>query len=154
MRAGRLGAARPVMQVNNAVILFRVGPYRMGIAAAALKEIRHDDGQAPPGCEAVVSAHALLGVEPGQEGRLLILRGSGVAVRVDGVERMIETRELRPLPQVFQGAERSWYRGLVLVGEEVCPVMSPEALVRAAAPVEVEVLLPASDSQFRAGEAL
>jgi hypothetical protein len=153
MRAGRLGAARPVMQVNNAVILFRVGPYRMGIAAAALKEIRHDEGMAPPGCEAVVSAHALLGVEPGEEGRLLILRGSGVGVRVDRVERMIETRELRPLPLAFQGAERSWYCGLVLVGEDVCPVMNPEALLRAATPIEVEVLPPASDSQFPASEA-
>jgi chemotaxis signal transduction protein len=136
MRAGRLGVTRPVIETRHSVILFRVGPYRMGIDAGALKEIRHDDAQAarPPGCETVVSAHALFGVPAGPEGRLLVLRDGGVGVHVDRVERMIETRELRPLPQAFHGDERSWYCGLVLVGDSVCPVVNPETLARLAEP--------------------
>ena len=136
MRAGRLGATRPVIETRHSVILFRVGPYRMGIDAGALKEIRHDHVQAAPGCEAAVSTHALFGVPAGPEGRMLILRNGGVGVRVDRVERMIETRELRPLPQAFQGDERSWYSGLVLLGDSVCPVMNPETLARLAEPFD------------------
>jgi chemotaxis signal transduction protein len=138
MRAGRLGATRPVLETRHSVILFRVGPYRMGIDAGALKEIRHDDSPVvrPVGCEAVISAHALFGVPAGPEGRMLVLRNGGVGVRVDRVERMIETRELRPLPLAFQGDERSWYCGLVLVADSVCPVMNPETLARLAEPVE------------------
>jgi hypothetical protein len=144
MRAGRLGIERPALRASNAVILFWVGPYRMGIDAGALKEIRNDQNLAPEefGCEAILSAHALLGVPTGQEGRLLVLRPGRVAVRVDRVERMIETTALRPLPQAFQGAERSWYSGLVLVGETVCPMMNPETLKREAKPNGPEALAP------------
>ena len=134
MRAGRLGVARPAIRARNSVILFRVGPYRMGIDAGVLKEIRNDCGLAPEefGCKAILSAHALFGVPPGQEARLLVLRGGRVAVRVDSVERMIETSALRPLPGAFQGAERAWYCGIGLIGESVFPVVNPDSLEREA----------------------
>jgi hypothetical protein len=137
MRAGRLGVARPAIRANNAVILFWVGPYRMGIAAAELKEIRNDrrDATEDAGCEAILSSHALLGIPAGPEGRLLVLRPGRVGVRVDRVERMIEAGASRPLPLAFQGAERSWYSGLVMVGETVCPLMNPETLAREARPL-------------------
>ena len=132
MRAGRLGAARPRIQINHAVILFCVGPYRMGIEAGALKEIRNDLHLTPEtaGCEAILSAHTLLGVTSGRERRLLVLRPGRVGICVDRVERMIEVAELRPLPLAFQGAERKWYSGLIVVDGLVCPLMNAETLLR------------------------
>jgi hypothetical protein len=146
MRAGRLGVARPAIQASNAVILFWVGPYRMGIDAAALKEIRNDNrlAEEASGCEAILSAHALLGVPAGSEGRLLVLRPGRVGVRVDRVERMIETGVLRSLPLVFCGAERAWYSGLILIGDTVCPMMNAETLMREARPLAPDVLASAS----------
>jgi hypothetical protein len=142
MRAGRLSPARPQMKSADAVILFWVGPYRMGIPAASLKEIRSDccpasqgDLGLPPeelGCDAIVSAGALLGMTAETGGRLLVLRAGNVGVRVDRVERMIEIGKLHPLPRAFQGAERSWYSGITLAGELVIPLLNPETLAREA----------------------
>lgn len=134
MRAGRLGPARPSVPATKAVILFGVGPHRMAIGAADVKEIRKDRDLAPAeiGCHSILSAHALFGVPPGQEARLLVLRGGQVAVRVDRVERMVETGALRPLPRAFQGAERAWYSGLVLADGTVVPLLNPETMEREA----------------------
>lgn len=132
MRAGRLGAARPTIQINHAVILFWVGPYRMGIEAGALKEIQNDLHLMPEttGCEAILSAHTLLGVSSGRERRLLVLRPGRVGVCVDRVERMIEVAEVRPLPLAFQGTERQWYSGLIVVDGLICPLMNAATLLR------------------------
>lgn len=134
MRPARLGQARPVIQANKAVILFWVGPYRMGIDAGALQEIRDERGLSPEeyGRTAILSAHALFGVPSGPEARLLMLRGGRVAVRVDRVERMIASETLRLLPRAFQGAERAWYCGLALAGEMVFPIVNPATLEREA----------------------
>jgi hypothetical protein len=148
MRAGRFGPARTEIKSANAVILFWVGPYRMGIPAAALKEIRSDccatspssfprkresleaDLSVPPelGCGAILSAGALFGVASAAESRLLVLRSQNVAIRVDQVERMIEIGKLYPLPRAFQGAERSWYIGITLAGDLIIPLLNPETL--------------------------
>ena len=130
MRAGRLGRARPAARGTEAIIVFWVGPYRMAINAGALKEIRNEgdlQGHVGEG-GAILSAHALFGVPPGRSSRLLVLRRGHTIVRVDRVERMIETGPLRPLPQAFQGAERRWYCGLAMAGETAIPVVNPETL--------------------------
>jgi len=134
MRVGRLGVARPTIRANNAVILFWVGPYRMAIDAGALQEIRNgrDFAAGESRCKATLSAHALLGVPPGPQERLLVLRLGSVGVRVDRVERMIETGALLPLPKAFQGAERGWYCGITLAGESVIPIVNPETFAREA----------------------
>lgn len=155
MRAGRLGPVRPVYRVNNAVILFWVGPYRMGIEASALKEIRNDSQLAPEEsrCEAILSTHALLQIPAGPGGQLLVLRPGQVGVRVDRVERMMETSDLRPLPRAFQGSERSWYRGLFLIGEAVCPVLNPNTLASEARLLVGNVPAPISDPEEASQEA-
>lgn len=119
--------------------MFWVGPYRMAINAGALKEIRNESDrrdQEP----AILSAHSLFGVPPGRSSRLLVLRHGRTIVRVDGVERMIETGPLRPLPQAFQGAERRWYSGLAMAGETVIPVVNPATLELEAQQLETAVL--------------
>lgn len=154
MRAGRLGIARPVLRVNHAVILFWVGPCRLAIEAQALKEIRSDRALAAEecGCDAILSAHALLGLPAGPAERLLILRSRRVGVRVDRVERMVETGEARPLPRAFQGAECSWYRGMVLIGESICPLVNPETLAEEATALATPTPASASATENRATE--
>ena len=142
MRTGRLGITHAAVRTNNSMILFWVGPYRMGIAAGALKEIRNDQGHTASelGYQAILSTHALLGVPAGPANRLLVLRPGRVAVRVDRVERMIETSAILPLPKAFKGAEREWYFGFVLDGEMIVPVMNPETLEREALLSNLEIL--------------
>jgi len=132
MRAKRLGPADPAIREPNAVILFRVGPYRLGIDARALKEIRNVRGLAAKDFEgiATLSAHDFLGVPPGPGERVLVLRQGRVALRVDRVERMVEASVVRPLPRAFQGAEREWYRGFAMAGDMVFPLLNPDMLER------------------------
>ena len=140
MRAGRLKHQRPSAPAAEAVILFRVGSHRMAIGAGAVQKIRKDRGLLPAeiGCATIVSAHGLFGIPPGSGARLLVLRRGGVAVRVDRVERMIETGEVRPLPRAFQGSERAWYRGLALAEDAVLPLVNPESFERQAKSEEEE----------------
>jgi len=111
----------------------------MAINAGALREIRNEADlkeQEP----AILSAHSLFGVPPGRSSRLLVLRHGHTIVRVDRVERMIETGPLRLLPQAFQGAERRWYCGLAMAGETVIPVVNPATLELEAKEVEAAKL--------------
>lgn len=142
MRNGRLGHAQPPARKTHAVIVFWVGPYRMGIEAGALKEIRNDHRQtATEICGAtIVSSHTIFGVTTGKEERLLVLRPGRVAIRVDRVDRMIETGAILPLPLAFQGAEREWYCGLILDGEIIFPMLNPEMLGREGGKLEAEML--------------
>jgi hypothetical protein len=145
MKIGHLGMARPAVQARNAVILFWVGLFRLGIDAGALKEIRSGGRCAPEdlGCAAILSAHELFRVPGGPEGHLLILRPGSVGLRVDRVERMVESRMLFPLPRAFQGAERTWYRGVILEGKSIIPVVNPEMLAHD--PISQESVASASD---------
>jgi len=130
MRAKRLGIAEAAVRESKAVILFWVGPYRIGIDARVLKEIRNARDLAPqqPGGAVTLSAHALLGVPSGPGERVLVLRHGRASIRVDRVERMVEASFVRPLPRAFQGAERVWYCGFAMAGDAVVPLLNPEAL--------------------------
>jgi hypothetical protein len=134
MRTRRLGTESAPIRTTHSVILISVGPHRMGIDAGALKEIRNDQDLSAKelGCEVILSAHALFGVNKLQGKRLLVLRPGRVAVRVDRVDRMIEAGAVRPLPRAFQGAERQWYLGYILDGEIVFPMLNPQTLEREA----------------------
>jgi len=142
MTTRRLGHTKPPVRKTHAVIVFWVGPYRMGIEAGALKEIRNDHRQtATEICGAtIVSSHTIFGVAAGKEERLLVIRPGRVAIRVDRVDRMIETGAILSLPKAFQGAESEWYRGLVLDGEIIFPILNPEAIRREGERLEAEML--------------
>jgi chemotaxis signal transduction protein len=64
--------------------------------------------------------------------RLMVLRGQPIAVLVDSIDRMAEIGHTLPLPKAFRGDERRWYRGLVLVGEMVVPVVQMTSFLTAA----------------------
>jgi hypothetical protein len=134
MRTAGLGRARPARRETETLIVFWVGPYRMAISAGALKEIRNEDDLPTEGREEtrILSAHSLFGVPPGRGSRVLVLRSGPTFVRVDRVERMIETGPFFPLPKAFQGPERQWYCGLALDSEFIVPVADPATLTREA----------------------
>ncbi len=140
MKEERLLRPRTEVRAKESAILFWVGPYRMAIAASALKAIREDRGLAPAefGCTAIISAHELFGIPPGPGARLLVLFPGHLAVRVDRVERMAATAALVPLPRAFQGAEREWYCGLALTDGCVVPLVNPKTLEREANRLEEE----------------
>ena len=153
---------------REAVILFTVGATSFAIAAGAVEEIRGLEGLAPfaPPFKLrslarvkhtlgrgkktyfVVDAAAQFGIAAARDTRLLLLRHAAVAVQVENVARMAEIATLHALPRAFTGDERRWYRGLAQVGDDVLPVVAPEAFLTAA---EIS-LLHASGAQNAARE--
>ena len=152
MRISKKETKRARSAPREAVILFTAGSTTLAIAAAAVEEIRNIEGLAsfaPPfklrslarvkhmlarGAKSyfVVDAAAQFGVTCARPTRLLLLRHAAVAVQVENVARMAEIATLHALPHAFTGDERRWYRGLAQVGEDVVPVVAPEAFLTAA----------------------
>ncbi len=64
--------------------------------------------------------------------RIMVLRGQAIAVGVESIDRMAEIGKTLPLPRAFRGEERRWYRGLVLFGEQVVPVVQMSSFLTAA----------------------
>lgn len=131
MRSPRWSRTPAAAPAKEAVIIFRVGPHRLGIPASTLREIRNDRGLHPSefGCSGTVSLHDLFGVRAARTTHLLVLRQDSRALSVDDVEQIIEIGSVARLPHAFQGAERNWFRGLVLHGECVVPVIDPAGLL-------------------------
>lgn len=152
MRIQKKEARRTRTAPREAVILFTVGHNAFAIAAGAVEEIRGLEGLtpfAPPfklrslarvkhtlergkRTYFVVEAAAQFGLPAARDTRLLLLRHAAAAVQVENVARMAEIATLHALPRAFSGDERRWYRGLAQVGEDVVPVVAPEAFLTAA----------------------
>ena len=144
--------------------MLTVGSTTFAIAAGAVEEIRNIEGLAPfaPPFKLrslarvqhtlergkktyfVVDAAAQFGLTSSRDTRLLLLRHAAVAVQVENVARMAEIVTLHALPRAFTGDERRWYRGLAQVGENVVPVVAPEAFLTAAEISLLQASLPKS----------
>ncbi len=129
------------------VILFTIGDNTFAIGAAAVNEIQSLQGMQTIGTQPrqfgkvrhtitregrqywVVDGNVHFGMMPTHSSRVLLLGGSPVAVKVDGIVRMTEVPRVLPLPNAFQGEERHWYLGLALVDDSVVPVVSPDAFL-------------------------
>lgn len=134
-------------QKREPMILFSVGQNTFAIAASSVDEIRDTNALRPiakadrSGCAVryefsrdnrtyrVVDANLHLGILPSVMTRVLVLRGSRLAVLVGSIDRMTEVGTVHDLPRAFTGEERHWYRGLALLGPaespEVVPVVNP-----------------------------
>ncbi|HEX8925752.1 MAG TPA: hypothetical protein VF786_08155 [Terriglobales bacterium] len=115
---------------GEAVILFRIGPYKFAINAADVHEIREYDArwialQKARKEAGVVTLHlaAELGLEVGKEQHILLLRGVDVGLAVGAVEKMASARKVFGLPSAFAGKERQWYTGLLVLDGEVVPLL-------------------------------
>ncbi|HUQ49646.1 MAG TPA: chemotaxis protein CheW [Terriglobales bacterium] len=135
------------------VILFVVNEQRFAIAANTVDEIRNLDGLTPlpPALRHsrlakvnstlvrgskdpdkvyfVVDAATHFGLTPAEPARVLVLRDAPVALLVSNIDRMTQISTVVALPMAFSGNEREWYRGLALLGEQVVPLVSPEAFL-------------------------
>lgn len=129
------------------VILFTIGDNMFAIGAAAVNEIQSLQGMQAIGEHPrqfgkvrhtitregrrywVVDGNVHFGMMPTHSTRVLLLGGSPVALKVDGIVRMAEVPRVLPLPQAFHGDERHWYAGLALVDETVVPVVNPEVFL-------------------------
>jgi chemotaxis signal transduction protein len=136
------------------VIIFHVGEMRFAIAAQDVEEIRNIDGLVPRhfGLDArlakvkatltrnksaaaptyyVVDSALHFQLPAATSTRLLVMRGHPVAVLADSVDRMMQVSELHALPHAFQGAERTWYRGLAVLDGKVIPMLEPGSFLLA-----------------------
>lgn len=173
MKLGRIEKKRSKSRRSEAVILFSVASHRLAIAAQAVEEIRNLEGLNPlhqgfgPGKVSkvksvlqrdnktyfVVDANMHLRMLSSRPARLLLMRDSSLALSVDAIDRMAEVTVLHPLPRAFRGEERNWYRGLVLIGEDVVPVLNPAALMSKAELSALENTLPRAESLVTKGAA-
>lgn len=128
------------------MILFEVAGTTFAIAASQVDEIRGLEGLEPVVAPArlkkvryrlqrgrrkcfVVEAAAQFRLHGSSPSRVLLLRGSEVALLTDSVERMAEIATILPLPRAFGGEERVWYRGLALIADRALPVVDPTAFL-------------------------
>ncbi len=145
---------------GEAVILLTVGEHKFAAPAAEVDEIRdlHGIDSIESGTQRttvskvvgtleyvhrtyyVVDAARHFQVPAMNATRLLVLRGHPVAVRVDSIDRMAEIGKTLPLPKAFQGEERRWYRGLVLIEDQVVPVLHMSSFLTAAEQVMAKAL--------------
>jgi chemotaxis signal transduction protein len=128
----------PHARRGEPVVIFRLGAYRFVIASAEVEEIRDlHHGNLPSTIAArgngkpipVVAADRIFGVEFAKLEQLLVLKIRRVAVAIDRIEGMAELREIVTLPRGFHGEERSWYRGLGLVRQQIMPVVNAAIFV-------------------------
>jgi chemotaxis signal transduction protein len=133
------------------VILFAVGPHTFAIGAKAVEKIENMEELRPIKLPValpmlakvnhtlnrnektyfVVDASSHLLMLPSHTARVLLLRGSSIAVAVDSIDRIAEISAIHPLPHAFIGEERGWYRGVALIQDAVVPVVNAEAFLSA-----------------------
>jgi chemotaxis signal transduction protein len=132
---------QPPTRHGEPVVIFRLGSQRFLIASAEVEEIRDlPQGSLPPTIPArshgkpipVIVADRVFGVQSVKLEQLLVLKVRRVAVAISQIEGMAELREIVALPPGFHGQERSWYRGLGLVRQQIMPVVNAAIFVESA----------------------
>ena len=141
---GGSGLVKPVVAATaEPVILFTAGGMRFAVAASEVAEIRDAAERGafhgPKGTEAIDFAMRV-GLSAGRLEHFVVLKPGncslGVTLGVTEVERMTTLPRVVPLPGLFRGAERQWYRGLLLLENDVVPLVRTEHWRQAtAAPV-------------------
>jgi chemotaxis signal transduction protein len=58
-----------------------------------------------------------------------VLRRTRTALLIDGIEKMSTMTRLQALPQAFCNEERTWYRGVTALDQNVVPVVNPEGFL-------------------------
>ncbi|MGC2209354.1 MAG: hypothetical protein WA532_04495 [Candidatus Korobacteraceae bacterium] len=134
--------AKPVAATAGPVILFTAGGVRFAVEANEVEEIRDGEERGAAcrlkGSKAIDFARQV-GLGAGRLVRYLVIKpgdgaSGGVTLGVTEVERMTSLPKVVPLPGLFQGAERQWYRGLLLLENEVIPLVRTKYWRQAGAP--------------------
>jgi len=125
----------PAALTAGPVILFTAGGMRFAVAADEVQEVRGGDERTTmrklKGTELIDFA-LQVGLGEGILERLLVLKPGECALEVTDVERMASIPKVVSLPGMFRGMERQWYRGLLLLENEVVPLVRTEFWRKAA----------------------
>jgi chemotaxis signal transduction protein len=121
--------ATPTAPTAGPVILFSAGGVRFAVQADEVQEVRDGDERTPirklKGMEPIDFA-LQVGLGEGILERLVVLKPGECALAVTDVERITSIPRVVPLPGLFRGVERQWYRGLLLLEDEVVPLVRTE----------------------------
>jgi len=137
----------PHSRRGEPVVIFRLGSHRFVIASAEVEEVRDlHHGDLPLAIAArgngrqipVIAADRIFGVQSAKLEQLLVLKVRRVAVAIGRIEGMAELREIVELPRGFRGQERSWYRGLGLVQQQIMPVVNAAMFAESASALPTE----------------
>jgi chemotaxis signal transduction protein len=131
------------------IILFRVSGQLFAVSSGSVQEVRSVDSLAgsaaeitAPGLKKVrhivrrgdkslfvvnAALHFGLPVIPGL--LVFVLRRTRTALLIDGIEKMTTMTRLQALPQAFCNEERTWYRGVTALEQNVIPVVNPEGFL-------------------------
>jgi len=133
------------------IILFRVSGQQFAVSSGSVQEVRSVDSLAGSAAEIttpglnkvrhivrrgdkslfVVNAALHFGL-PVTSGLLVfVLRRTRTALLIDGIEKMTTMTRLQALPQAFCNEERTWYRGVTALDQNVIPVVNPEGFLTA-----------------------
>jgi chemotaxis signal transduction protein len=133
------------------IILFRASSQVFAISSASVQEVRSVDSLSGVAIEVsepslpkvrhllrrgernlyVVNAALHFDLRPSPAALIFLLRKSRVALLVDGIEKMATMSRLQALPGTFCHEERTWYRGLTVLDQNVLPVVSPSGFLTA-----------------------
>lgn len=131
-------SVKPVTATAGPVILFTAGGMRFAVEASEVEEIRDREERAAirrlKGAESIDFA-LRVGLGAGILERFVVLKPGECSLGVTEVERMTTLPKVVPLPGLFRGEERRWYRGLLLLENEVVPLVRTEYWRTAAQPV-------------------
>jgi chemotaxis signal transduction protein len=140
---------KPHATRSEQIILFRVSGQLFALSSASVQEVRSVDSLAGASSEInqptlrkvkhvlqrgekavfVVNGAAHFGLPASSAGLVFVLRKTRTAVLVDGIDRMATMTRLQALPLAYCHEERSWYRGLTAIDQNVIPVVNPEGFL-------------------------
>jgi hypothetical protein len=121
--------AKPAAATAGPIILFTAGGARFAVEASQVEEIRDAEERGAihglKGTQAIDFA-LRVGLGAGRMEHFVVLKPGDCSLGVTAVERMTSLPKVVPLPGLFQGAERQWYRGLLLLENDVIPLVRTE----------------------------
>jgi chemotaxis signal transduction protein len=131
------------------IILFRVSGQLFAVSSGSVQEVRSVDSLAGSAAEITApglskvrhivrrgdkslfvvngALHFGLPVTPGL--LVFVLRRTHTALLIDGIEKMTTMTRLQALPQAYCNEERTWYRGVTALDQNVIPVVNPEGFL-------------------------
>jgi hypothetical protein len=128
-------APKPTAATAGPVILFTAGGMQFAVEASEVEEIQNRDERTS--IRKLKSPESIdfalhVGLGAGILDRFVVLKPGDCSLGVSDVERMTSLPKVVPLPGLFRGAERQWYRGLLLLENGVVPLVRPDYWRKAA----------------------
>lgn len=134
---------------SEPVVLFLIAGQPFAIDANAIQEIRTTDSISAAASEVslegiakvrhrlrrgrqffhVVNGCIHFGLATSRPTQVVVLRKHRIALLVDSIDRMETISFLLALPPGFCGPERSWYRGITVVADNVVPLVNPSGFL-------------------------